>query len=80
MTFAEHFSSVGAHLDKSVAAYNKSVGSLDHRVLPHLRKFQDLGAAGTKELAEPEAIEKTAVGLSAAEIRPALPLAEGGEA
>jgi len=80
VTFAEHFSSVGAHLDKSVAAYNKSVGSLDHRVLPQLRKFQDLGAAGTKELAEPEAIERTAVGLSAAEIRPALPLAEGGEA
>lgn len=38
---AEHFRRVGERLDKSVAAYNNG-GSLDHRIVQHLRKFQNL--------------------------------------
>jgi DNA recombination protein RmuC len=79
-TLAEHFDDVGDHLGKSVTAYNKAVGSLEKRVLPQARRFTTLGVGGTKEMAELNALEVAPVGLNAPELRPALPLAEGGEA
>ena len=49
---AEHFSSVGTHLNRTVGAYNKSVGSLERRFLPSLRQFKELGAASGDEIPE----------------------------
>jgi DNA recombination protein RmuC len=47
---AEHFGSVGVHLDKSIDAYNKAVGSLESRVLTSARKFANLESSTTKEI------------------------------
>lgn len=48
--FCEHLARVGAGLDRAVDAYNAAVGSLETRVLPGARRFQELGAAGGDEL------------------------------
>ncbi|WP_233279557.1 DNA recombination protein RmuC [Acidihalobacter yilgarnensis] len=41
-TLAKHWEAVGSRLDQAVDAYNKSVGTLERRVLPSARKFRDL--------------------------------------
>lgn len=38
-----HINSLGGDLNKCVVTYNKAVGSLERRVLPSARKFEDLG-------------------------------------
>jgi DNA recombination protein RmuC len=76
-TLGEHFADVGDHLAKSVQAYNRAVGSLERRVLPQARRFQTLGAAGSKEVPLLDAIEVTPVPLTASELRVVLPA--GGE-
>ena len=55
--FAGHLKKMGIELGKTVDAYNKGVGSLQSRVLPQARRFQDLGAvARTDQLADPELV------------------------
>jgi hypothetical protein len=49
------------------------VRSLERRVLPQARRFQTLGAAGSKEVPLLDAIEVTPVPLSAGELRVVLP-------
>lgn len=49
---AEHFASVGTNLNRTVGAYNKSVGSLEKRFLPVVRQFKELGAATGDEIPE----------------------------
>lgn len=43
---AEHWARVGERLDNAVDAYNKSVGTLETRVLPAARRFRDLKMVG----------------------------------
>lgn len=47
---AQYLNEIGAALGKSVAAYNRAVGSLESRVWPAARKFKDLGIATEKEV------------------------------
>ena len=55
--FAGHLKKMGEELGKTVDAYNSGVGSLQRRVLPQARRFQDLGAvARTDQLADPELV------------------------
>ncbi len=54
----DHINRLGRELDRCVAAYNRTVGSLERRVLASARKFVDMGAAqnNQKILNEPEPI------------------------
>ncbi|HZD95575.1 MAG TPA: DNA recombination protein RmuC [Candidatus Sulfotelmatobacter sp.] len=54
-----HVEGVGKGLDRAVEAYNKAVGSLESRVMVTARKFVELGAPVTEEIAELEPIETT---------------------
>lgn len=59
-TFAGHLAAMGKNLGQSVDCYNKAVGSLEMRVLPAARRFQELGAAGGDEIEALEMIDKVA--------------------
>jgi DNA recombination protein RmuC len=58
-TFGEHVARVGRGLAGAVESYNDAVGSLERRVLPQARRFQELGVVGVsdKDLAELETLE-----------------------
>lgn len=58
-TLTEHFIRVGKGLGTAVEAYNKTVSSLESRVLVQARRFRELGAAPKEQLPEPEQLEKT---------------------
>jgi DNA recombination protein RmuC len=46
-----HFGNLGRRLGKAVEAFNDTLGSLEHRVLPTARRFPELGVAAKTELA-----------------------------
>jgi DNA recombination protein RmuC len=54
-----HIDNVGKGLDRAVESYNKAVGSLESRVMVSARKFIELGAPVTEEIAELNPIETT---------------------
>ena len=68
-TLSEHFDAIGDHLGKSVTAYNKAVGSLERRVLPAARKFEELRTAGPKPISVLESVDVTPMVLNAPELR-----------
>jgi DNA recombination protein RmuC len=49
-TLARHFAGVGKGLEQAIAAYNKTMGSLESRVLVSARRFKDLGVASTDDI------------------------------
>ena len=54
--FLEHLDAVGGGLKKAVESYNKSIASLQSRLLPLAERFEGLGVATQKELPELEQI------------------------
>ncbi len=48
-----HFDEAGAHLGGAVDAFNKTVGSFDRRVMPSVRRFQELKVPQADQLALP---------------------------
>lgn len=54
LKFCEHLERVRKGLNSAVDAYNDAAGSLEKRVLPQARRFQELGASHSDEL-EPAA-------------------------
>ncbi len=73
---AGHWSDVGNRLDKAIEAYNKSVATLESRVLVSARRLRDLKAAPEDtEIEAIEPVERTARALQAGELA-ALPAAE----
>ncbi len=67
-TFGKHLDGVGKALRQAVEKYNSSVGSLEGRVLPQVRKFERLGVveSGT-ELPEMAKVDVEPRGLTAVE-------------
>ncbi|MDZ4817815.1 MAG: DNA recombination protein RmuC [Planctomycetota bacterium] len=65
----EHLEALGKNLRKATDSYNKTVGSMEHRVLVTARKFATLGIGnGESQLAELEPIESIPRSLQAAEL------------
>lgn len=55
-TAFEHAGKLGDSIRMSVDRYNKLVGSIDSRMMPTLRRFEDAGAKSTKALVEPKVV------------------------
>jgi DNA recombination protein RmuC len=70
-TFLEPHAKLGRQLDAAVGAYNQTVGSLDARVLPQLRRLEAAGAGSEKAVAPPAAIDTPARLLVAPELEDA---------
>jgi DNA recombination protein RmuC len=66
-TVAEHFGKVGLNLERSITAYNDAVGSLETRVLPAARRFQELDVTTVDVIDEVKPVEKSLRALQAAE-------------
>lgn len=56
MIFVDRLDDVGKNLKKSVESYNRAMGSLDKRLLPAVRRFQEMGLS-TTALDAPEKID-----------------------
>jgi DNA recombination protein RmuC len=50
--FAERLAKIGMHLERTVAAYNESVGTYETRLLPQGRKLKDEAALAGEEMPE----------------------------
>lgn len=53
----EHYAAAGRMLEKTVEAYNRSVGSWDARLIPSLGKLRELGVSLGEEPQAPEQID-----------------------
>jgi DNA recombination protein RmuC len=58
-TMWEHLDDLRSSIDKAVAAWNRVVGSLEHQVLPGVRRFRDLKATTAEEIPQLEEVERT---------------------
>jgi DNA recombination protein RmuC len=57
LTMSDHFSKLGEAIEKTVATYNSTVGSLERNVLTSARRLKELGPANTDELEAAEPID-----------------------
>ncbi|HAK88029.1 MAG: hypothetical protein A2X55_01350 [Nitrospirae bacterium GWB2_47_37] len=55
----EHFSDTGGAIRKAVESYNKSVSSMETRLIPSVRKFKELGVSSPREIASPAEISQS---------------------
>ena len=67
--YAGHVDGVGKGLSRAVDAYNRSIGSLEGRVLPRARKFEDWGVvSGSKQIESATSVEAIARPVAAPEL------------
>lgn len=59
VVMTEHFARLGGRLDGAVQEYNKTVGSLERRVLVSARRFTEHGVGAAKELPSVVPVERT---------------------
>jgi DNA recombination protein RmuC len=69
--FISDFDTVGRRLESATKSYNSAVGSMEGRLLPQLRKVEDLGVAPGKAIEPPEPVELTVREIAAPELREA---------
>lgn len=58
-TFSEHMARMGQSLGRSVESYNAAIASLETRIFPTARKFQQLGISVKKEIADAQYLDQT---------------------
>lgn len=68
--FAEAYADVGRKLTNAVQSYNKSVGSIESRMIPSARKLKELHATTAEEIDAPPTVEIEARPLSVPELLP----------
>jgi DNA recombination protein RmuC len=56
-TLAENFGEVQKGLLRTTAAFNRTVGTLEARVMPAARRFQELGASSGEEISLPSPVD-----------------------
>lgn len=66
--FLGHFAKTGRQLGSATSAYNEAVGSAESRVLPQLRRIEELGSGSGKEIEGPAPIDKAVRSITAAEL------------
>ncbi|MBP6715418.1 MAG: DNA recombination protein RmuC [Acidobacteria bacterium] len=54
-TMLKHFDDTGDHLAGAVEAFNRAVASFDRRVMPSMRRLQELKVPGAEKVEAPEA-------------------------
>ncbi len=69
--FISDFDTVGRRLESATKSYNSAVGSMEGRLLPQLRKVEDLGIAPGKAIEPPEPVEITVREITAPELHEA---------
>ncbi len=57
-SFLEHFAKAGRQLSSATNAFDDAVGSLESRVMPQLRRIEEMGAASGKQIDEPARIDR----------------------
>jgi len=57
-SFLEHFAKAGRQLNSATKSFDDAVGSLESRILPQLRRIEEMGAASGKELEEPHRVDR----------------------
>lgn len=58
--FAEHLAKTGRQLDSAVNAYNKAVGSFEHKLIPQIRAIEQAGIASERQIEPPTEVETAA--------------------
>jgi DNA recombination protein RmuC len=59
-TFVQHLADVGSSLNKTVSSYNKAMGSLETRLVPTARKFNELGVGEAEKLPDVSPLDQSA--------------------
>jgi DNA recombination protein RmuC len=66
--FIKDFDTMGKRLNSATSAYDSAVASMEGRLLPQLRRVEELGIAPGKEIEPPEPIEITVRAITAPEL------------
>jgi DNA recombination protein RmuC len=66
--FIKDFDTAGSRLESATKAYNSAVASMESRLLPQLRKVEELGIAPGNEIEVPDPVEITVRAVAAPEL------------
>ncbi len=61
--FLGHLESIRSNINKLIENFNKAVGSIERKLIPQMKRFDELGAGDGKKLNEPEKIDEQPTGL-----------------
>jgi DNA recombination protein RmuC len=67
--FLGDFDKIGRGLRTATGAYDTAVGSMERRLLPQLRRIEEMGVSANKRIEAPEPVEATVREISAPELR-----------